>query len=44
MDFLLGHTAIVRLLLENGADVNARGPINHTSLSLAAQYGEALHP
>src|SRR5699024_279691 len=33
-----GHTGIVRLLLDNGANVNATN-VNQTALSYAAEYG-----
>ena len=34
-----GHEKIVKLLLENSADVNAKTKYNRTALMLAARYG-----
>lgn len=36
---LFGHADIVRLLLEHGADVNAKGDDGSTALTIAIQYG-----
>ena len=38
---LMGHTEIVTLLLENGADVNARNRDDGTALHIAAFFGRA---
>jgi ankyrin repeat protein len=38
-----GHEAVVRLLLDRGAGVNAFSSTKDTLLSLAAQYGQGGH-
>lgn len=36
-----GQVAVVKLLLENGADVNAKEKGDHTPLACAVDYGSA---
>lgn len=42
MDFLQGHTSIARLLVENGANVDAKTQLDRTPLFEAAVYGTKL--
>lgn len=40
IESLLGHENVVKLLIENNADANAKNYFGHTSLELAAKGGD----